>query len=170
MEIFLRLENVIKQLIKNDLSIAVAESCTGGYVSNMFTNISGASKTFERGIVCYSNEAKITLLNVDPKIINEFGAVSDEVARQLAFNLRILSNVNISVGITGIAGPTGGTNEKPVGLVYVSFSTKEETIVNQYSFQNSRLEFKEKVFEKILEWLENYLNLRYNKSHDINLP
>ncbi|MBY9017391.1 MAG: CinA family protein [Candidatus Lokiarchaeota archaeon] len=159
MENFSRLENVIKQLIKNDLSIAFAESCTGGYVSNMFTNISGASKTFERGIVCYSNEAKITLLNVDPKILDEFGAVSDVVARQLALNLRILSNVNISVGITGIAGPTGGTNEKPVGLVYVSFSTEEETIVKQFNFQTNRLEFKEKVFEEILTWLENFLNL-----------
>ncbi|MCJ7649462.1 MAG: CinA family protein [Candidatus Lokiarchaeota archaeon] len=160
MENFSRLETVIQQLIKKKLSIAVAESCTGGYVSNMFTNISGASKTFERGIVCYSNEAKIALLNVDPKIIDEFGAVSDEVARQLAFNLRILSNVNISVGITGIAGPTGGTNEKPVGLVYVSFSIEEETIVKQFNFQTNRLEFKEKVFEEILEWLENFLNLK----------
>jgi len=159
MENFSRLENVIKQLITNDLSIAVAESCTGGYVSNMFTNISGASKTFERGIVCYSNEAKITLLNVDPKILDEFGAVSDEVARQLAFNLRILSNVNISVGITGIAGPTGGTIEKPVGLVYVSFSTEEETIVKQFNFQTNRLEFKEKVFEEILGWFEKFLDL-----------
>ena len=159
MENFSRLEKVIKQLITNDLSIAVAESCTGGYVSNMFTNISGASKTFERGIVCYSNEAKITLLNVDPKILDEFGAVSDEVARQLAFNLRILSNVNISVGITGIAGPTGGTIEKPVGLVYVSFSTEEETIVKQFNFQTDRLEFKEKVFEEILGWFEKFLDL-----------
>lgn len=159
MENFSRLENVIKQLITNDLSIAVAESCTGGYVSNMFTNISGASKTFERGIVCYSNEAKITLLNVDPKIIDEFGAVSDVVAKQLAFNLRILSNVNISVGITGIAGPTGGTNEKPVGLVYVSFSTEEETIVKQFNFQTDRLEFKEKVFKEILGWFEKFLDL-----------
>ena len=159
MENFSRLEKVIKQLITNDLSIAVAESCTGGYVSNMFTNISGASKTFERGIVCYSNEAKITLLNVDPKILDEFGAVSDEVARQLAFNLRILSNVNISVGITGIAGPTGGTIEKPVGLVYVSFSTEEETIVKQFNFQTDRLEFKEKVFKEILGWFEKFLDL-----------
>lgn len=159
MENFSRLENVIKQLIKNELSIAVAESCTGGYVSNMFTNISGASKTFERGIICYSNEAKITLLNVDPKIIDEFGAVSDVVAKQLALNLRILSNVNISVGITGIAGPTGGTNEKPVGLVYVSFSTEEETIVKQFNFQTNRLEFKEKVFEEILTWFEKFLDL-----------
>ncbi|MBY9004335.1 MAG: CinA family protein [Candidatus Lokiarchaeota archaeon] len=160
MENFSRLENVIKQLIKNDLSIAVAESCTGGFVSNMFTNIPGASKIFERGIVCYSNEAKISILNVDPKTLDEFGAVSDEVARQLAFNLRILSNVDISIGTTGIAGPTGGTNEKPIGLVFVSFSTEEETSVKQYNFQANRLEFKEKVFNEILEWLENYLDLK----------
>lgn len=159
MENFSRLENVIKQLIKNDLSIAFAESCTGGYVSNMFTNISGVSKTFERGIVCYSNEAKMTLLNIDPKTLDEFGAVSDEVAKQLAFNLRILSNVDISVGITGIAGPTGGTNEKPIGLVYIAFSTEEETSVNQYNFQTNRLEFKEKVFEKILVWFEKFLDI-----------
>jgi nicotinamide-nucleotide amidase len=159
MDNFLRTENIIHQLIKNDLYIAVAESCTGGYVSNMFTNISGASKTFERGIVCYSNEAKISVLNVDPKTIEVFGAVSEEVARQLAFNLRILSNVDISVSITGIAGPTGGTNEKPIGLVYISFSTEEETIVYQYNFQTNRLEFKKRVFEEILKWFENILDI-----------
>ena len=159
MKNFSRLENVIKQLIKNELSIAVAESFTGGYVSNMLTNISGASKIFERGIVCYSNESKITLLNVDPKTLEEYGAVSHEVAKQLAFNLRVLSNVDISVGTTGIAGPTGATNEKPVGLVYVSFSTEDETIVKQFNFQATRMEFKEKVFEEILIWIENFLDI-----------
>lgn len=120
----------------------------------MITNISGASNVFERGIVCYSNKSKIELLNVDPKSIEVFGAVSETVARQLAYNVRILSNVDIGIGITGIAGPTGGTIEKPVGLVYIGFSTEEAPIIEKYNFKADRINFKELVLEKIIEFLE----------------
>ena len=136
------------------MRIAFAESCTGGYISHMFTNISGVSNTFDRSIVCYSNASKIQLLNVDPIILEKNGAVSEEVAKQLAFNIRILSDVDIGVGITGIAGPTGGTAEKPVGLVYIGFSAENETHVNKYQFQTDRIDFKNKVLEKILEYFE----------------
>ncbi|MFX1493885.1 MAG: CinA family protein [Promethearchaeota archaeon] len=149
-----RIEKVIKGLIKKKLLLAIAESCTGGYVSHMITNISGASNVFERGIVCYSNKSKIELLNVDPKSIDSLGAVSEAVARQLAYNIRILSKVDIGIGITGIAGPTGGTSEKPVGLVYIGFSTEEETIIEKYNFNANRINFKELVLEKIIEFLE----------------
>jgi nicotinamide-nucleotide amidase len=120
----------------------------------MFTNISGVSNTFDRGIICYSNASKVQLLNVDLKKLEKYGAVSEEIANQLAFNLRILSGVDIGIGITGIAGPTGGTEEKSVGLVYIGFSTEKETVVKQFQFHTDRIDFKKKVLEKILGYFE----------------
>jgi len=148
-------QEIVVKFTKSNTTLAIAESCTGGYISNMITNISGASKVFERGIVCYSNLSKSTLLNVDPDDIVKHGAVSEIVAKQLANNIRELSNVTIGIGVTGIAGPTGGTPEKPVGLVYIGFSTKKETIVEKHQFNVSRITFKRKVFEKVLTLLQN---------------
>ncbi len=152
-----RIEKIIKNFTKENIRIAVAESCTGGYISNMFTNVSGASNVFERGIVCYNNQAKIDLLNVDPKAIEENGAVSEEIVRQLANNIRIQSNVDIGIGISGIAGPTGGTPEKPVGLVFIGFSNEKETIVEKYNFKTDRITFKKKVLEKVLQYIEKLI-------------
>lgn len=154
MVILERISKIIKKFSDENMKIAVAESCTGGFISHMFTNISGASKVFERGIVCYSNQAKIDLLNVDPQIIEKYGAVSEDVVKQLAYNIRLLSNVDIGIGISGIAGPTGGTPEKPVGLVFIGISTEEETIVYQYNFKTNRIIFKKKALEKIIQNLE----------------
>ena len=122
----------------------------------MITNIPGASNVFERGIICYSNLSKISLLNINPDYLIQYGAVSEIVAKHLANNIRILSDVTIGIGITGIAGPTGGTPEKPVGLVYIGFSTQKETIVKKYQFKVNRIAFKEKVLEKILTLLQNF--------------
>ncbi|MFX1574147.1 MAG: CinA family protein [Promethearchaeota archaeon] len=158
MEVLERIEKIIKNFTEKSIHLAVAESCTGGYISNMITNVSGASKVFERGIVCYSNRAKIESVNVNPKTILEFGAVSKEVVQQLANNIRNLSNVDIGIGISGIAGPTGGTPEKPVGLVFIGFSTEKEIIVKKYRFKTERIVFKKNVLEKVLQFLEN-LNL-----------
>jgi nicotinamide-nucleotide amidase len=149
------IQKIVVKFTKSNTTLAVAESCTGGYISNMITNISGASKVFERGIVCYSNLSKSTLLNVDPDDIVKHGAVSEIVAKQLANNIRALSNVTIGIGITGIAGPTGGTPEKPVGLVYIGFSTQKETIVEKHQFNVDRITFKRKVLEKVLSLLQN---------------
>ncbi len=157
MAILNRIEKIIKNFTKENIRIAVAESCTGGYISNMFTNVSGASNVFERGIVCYNNQAKIDLLNVDPKAIEENGAVSEEIVRQLANNIRIQSNVDIGIGISGIAGPTGGTPEKPVGLVFIGFSNEKETIVEKYNFKTDRITFKKKVLEKVLQYIEKLI-------------
>ncbi|MFX1343798.1 MAG: CinA family protein [Promethearchaeota archaeon] len=154
MDILERLDNIIKTYTTRGLKIAVAESCTGGYISHMITNIPGASKVFERGIVCYSNQAKIELLNVGRKSLEIHGAVSENVVKQLANNIRILSNVDIGIGISGIAGPTGGTPEKPVGTVYIGFSKKDETYVKRYNFSADRAMFKKLVLEKIIERLE----------------
>jgi len=150
------IEEIIAKFTESKITLAIAESCTGGYISNMITNIPGASKVFERGIICYSNLSKITLLNINPKDINQYGAVSEIVAKHLANNIRILSNVTIGIGITGIAGPTGGTLEKPVGLVFIGFSTQKETIVKKYQFNVNRIIFKEKVLEKLLTLLQSY--------------
>lgn len=149
-------KDIVANFAKNNIKLAIAESCTGGYISNAITNISGASKVFERGIICYSNNSKIDLLNVDPDRIDQFGAVSEIVAKQLAYNIRVLSNVDIGIGITGIAGPTGGTAEKPVGLVFIGFSTEKDTIVEKHQFKAERIPFKEKVLEKVLSLLQNF--------------
>ena len=148
MEIEEKIRNIIKKFTKNEsrIWIAIAESCTGGFISHMITNISGASKVFERGIISYGNQAKIDLLKVDPKDIENYGAVSHEVARQMANNVRIMSKpCDIGIGITGIAGPTGGTPEKPVGLVYIGYSTIKETVVKKYNFKADRINFKLKL-------------------------
>jgi PncC family amidohydrolase len=154
MDIFERLEKIIENFTKKNLKIAIAESCTGGYVSHMITNIPGASNVFERGIVCYSNQAKIDLLKVKPKSIEIHGAVSENVVKQLATNMKNLSNVEIGIGVSGIAGPTGGTPKKPVGTVFIGFSTEEETQVKRFLFKTNRIDFKKKVLEKILDYLE----------------
>ena len=156
MDVLERIEEIIKYFTENNLKIAIAESCTGGYISHMITNISGASKVFERGIVCYSNQTKIELLNVDPKSIEIHGVVSENVVKQLAYNIRVVSNVDLGIGISGIAGPTGGTPEKPVGLVFIGFSTNEETLVKKYILHSDRIKFKELVLERVIEYLEEY--------------
>jgi nicotinamide-nucleotide amidase len=149
-----RLEKIVENFTKRNLKMAIAESCTGGYISHMITNIPGASNVFERGIVCYSNQAKIDLLKVKPKSIEIHGAVSENVVKQLTSNVRKLSNVEIGIGVSGIAGPTGGTPEKPVGTVYIGFSSEQDTHVKKFYFKTTRMEFKKRVLEKILDYLE----------------
>jgi nicotinamide-nucleotide amidase len=158
MEELEQLELIIQNFTSEKKTLAIAESCTGGYISHMITNISGSSKVFERGIICYSNESKIQLLNVDSEIIEKYGAVSESVANQLAFNIRVLSNTDIGIGITGIAGPTGGTKEKPVGLVYIGVSTSEKTEVHKFEFKADRIIFKKLVLGKIIEFLKELEN------------
>ena len=121
----------------------------------MFTNISGASNVFERGIICYSNQSKIELVDITPKSIEKYGSVSSVVVKQLAENIKINSKVDIGIGVSGIAGPTGGTPEKPVGLVFIGFATKNETIINKYNFKTDRITFKQKVLEIVIQFLEN---------------
>jgi len=154
-----RLEKIVEKFTKKNLKIAIAESCTGGYVSHMITNISGASNVFERGIVCYSNQAKTDLLQVKPKSIEIHGAVSENVVKQLASNIKKLSNVDIGISVSGIAGPTGSTPEKPVGTVFIGFSTEKGTQVKKFVFKTDRINFKKMVLEKILDYLEQ---MNYN--------
>ena len=152
-----RIEKIIQLFTEKRISLSLAESCTGGYISHMITNVSGSSKVLERGIVSYSNQAKIELLKVDPQDIENFGAVSEQVAKQMAENIRIQSRVDIGIGVTGIAGPTGDTPTKPLGLVYIGYSTEEITFVKKFVFQSDRLVFKDKVLNEVLTYLENYI-------------
>jgi len=151
-----RIEKIITDFTIKKIQIAIAESCTGGYISHMITNISGASKVFERGVISYSNESKIEILNIEEGLLMKHGAVSEPIAEKMADNIRNLSNVDIGIGITGIAGPTGDTVEKTIGLVYIGFSTQKETIIIKKIFKSDRIHFKELVLKEIIQFLEKY--------------
>jgi len=140
-------------LTKNDKSISVAESCTGGSISNRLTSVPGSSRYFIAGLVTYSNDSKIDLLDVDEEVIEERGAVSAEVAMQMAEGVRINRDTDIGMASTGIAGPGGGSEEKPVGTVHIGFSTREKTESRSFRFSGNRKEVKEQTSEKVLRWI-----------------
>tara|TARA_B100000886_G_scaffold317154_1_gene256238 strand:+ start:219 stop:692 length:474 start_codon:yes stop_codon:yes gene_type:complete len=131
-------ERIVKLLQKKRLKISFAESCTGGLLASIVTKISGSSKVFTLGLVTYSNQAKINILKVPNKIIKKYGAVSYETCVSMVKNLNKISKTNISVSITGVAGPKGGTKEKPVGLVYIGIKKNSKTIVKKYLFKNKK--------------------------------
>jgi len=131
-------EVVARELMTRGLTIALAESCTGGLIAAMLTDVSGISKSFLAGVVSYSNEAKRDMLGVPAELLQEHGAVSEPVARAMAEGVRRLTNADVSIGVTGIAGPTGGTPEKPVGLIYVARADKNDTEVRECHFHGSR--------------------------------
>ena len=137
------LVKVSAELKKQGVTMATAESCTGGLIAHTLTNVSGSSDYFDRGIVSYSNKSKIELLGVPDELIKKFGAVSEEVAKAMADGIRKKSKVDIGLATTGIAGPTGGTNDKPVGLVYVAVSTSDSAVVRKFQFSGDRLNNKE---------------------------
>ena len=127
---------IIQKLIKKKLKISFAESCTGGLLSSNITSISGSSKIFNLSFITYSNEAKINILKVPKKIINKYGAVSKECCLSMVKNLSKISKANISVSITGIAGPGGGTKLKPVGLVYIGIKKGSKIVIKESLFKN----------------------------------
>ena len=127
---------LVQKLSKKKLKISFAESCTGGMLSGAITSISGSSKVFHLGLVTYSNKAKIDILKVPKKIINKYGAVSKECCLSMVNNLSKISKANISVSITGIAGPNGGSKLKPVGLVYIGIKKGSKIIIEKNLFKN----------------------------------
>ena len=129
-------QKVVKLLTKKRLKISFAESCTGGLLSSSITSISGSSKVFALGLVTYSNQAKINILNVPKKIIMKHGAVSYETCLSMVKNLYKISRTNISISITGVAGPNGGTKQKPVGLVFIGVKKGNKTLVKKFLFKN----------------------------------
>ena len=131
-------QKVVKLLSKKRLKISLAESCTGGLLSSSITSISGSSKVFTLGLVTYSNQAKINILKVPKRIIIKHGAVSYETCLSMVKNLNKISKTNISVSITGVAGPKGGTKQKPVGLVYIGIKKGNKTMVKKFLFKSKK--------------------------------
>ena len=129
-------KKIVNLLKKKKLKIAFAESCTGGLLSKSITSVSGSSKVFNLGLVAYSNESKIKVLKISRKIIKKYGAVSEQVCKAMAKNVSKIGSTNMSVSVTGIAGPSGGTRKKPVGLVYVGIKKGNRTEVKKYLLKN----------------------------------
>lgn len=140
-------ELLVKTLAENNMKIATAESCTGGLISKKITEVSGSSAVFDCGVCSYSNEIKNKVLGVDKAVLDTLGAVSAETAKQMAKGVRLLSNSDIAVSTTGIAGPTGGTDTKPVGLVYIGISTAEGDIAVKALLAENKNNTREKVRE-----------------------
>ena len=132
------MKSLIRLLIKKKLKISFAESCTGGLLSSSITSISGASKVFNLSLVTYSNQAKIKILKVNKNIIKKYGAVSHECCSAMVKNLSRISRANINVSITGIAGPKGGTKQKPVGLVYIGVKKGKKILINKCLFKSKK--------------------------------
>tara|TARA_B100000287_G_scaffold336320_1_gene322006 strand:- start:379 stop:849 length:471 start_codon:yes stop_codon:yes gene_type:complete len=150
-------KKIVKLLIKKKNRISFAESCTGGLLSSVITSISGSSKVFTLGLVTYSNSAKINVLKVPKKIIAKHGAVSYETCLSMVKNLNRISKTNISVSITGIAGPKGGTKQKPVGLVFIGIKKGNKTFVKKYLFKNKKRSFIQKAtVNKALNLILNF--------------
>tara|TARA_Y100001935_G_scaffold87511_1_gene72569 strand:- start:1202 stop:1663 length:462 start_codon:yes stop_codon:yes gene_type:complete len=132
------MKSLIRILTKKKLKVSFAESCTGGLIASTITSISGASKIFNLGLVTYSNETKIRVLKVNRNIIKKYGAVSYECCNAMVKNLSKISKADINVSITGIAGPKGGTKQKPVGLVYIGIKKGNKILINKCLFKSKK--------------------------------
>ncbi|MGQ0742643.1 MAG: CinA family protein [Alphaproteobacteria bacterium] len=153
-----RAEKLLQNVRAKKMRIAVAESCTGGLVSGLLTEIAGASDVFEGAYVAYSNRAKTEMIGVEPQLIEEHGAVSEAVARAMAAGALARSGANIAVAVTGVAGPTGGTKDKPVGLVHIAAARDGRTLYREYRFGAiGREAIRLKSVERALELLEKLL-------------
>ena len=143
-----KINKIINLLKKNKLKISFAESCTGGLLSSAITSVAGSSKVFDLGLVTYSNQSKINILKIPKSIIRKYGTVSEQVCLAMVKNLSKISKTDISVSITGISGPKGGTKEKPVGLVYVGIKKDNKIEIKKYLFKNKGREYIQKATVK----------------------
>ena len=151
-------KKIVKKLIKKKLKISIAESCTGGLLSGAITSVNGSSKVFSVGLVAYSNQSKINLLKVSKNIIRKYGAVSEQVCLYMVKNVSKIGKTNMSVSITGIAGPSGGSKIKPVGLVYVGIKKGNRIEVKKYLFKNKgRSYIQRAAVNKSLELILSFL-------------
>ena len=149
---------VLKLLTKRKLTLSFAESCTGGLLASSITSFSGSSKVFNMGLVTYSNNSKIKLLKVPKKTITKYGAVSYETCLSMVKNLSKISKSNISISITGVAGPNGGTKEKPVGLVYIGLKKGSKTIIKKNLFKSkNRTSIQKATVNQALKMILNIL-------------
>ncbi len=150
---------IVELLTKKKLTVSFAESCTGGLLASSITSISGSSKVFNMGLVTYSNNAKVRLLKVPKKTITKYGAVSYETCLSMVKNLSKISKSNISISITGIAGPNGGTKEKPVGLVYIGLKKGSKIIIRKNLFKNKkRISIQKKTVNETLKIIKTMIS------------
>ena len=149
---------IVKLLTKKKLTVSFAESCTGGLLASSITSISGSSKVFNMGLVTYSNNAKVKLLKVPKKTITKYGAVSYETCLSMVKNLSKISKSNISISITGVAGPNGGTKAKPVGLVFIGLKKGSKIIVKKNLFKSKkRISIQKATAKQALKMILNIL-------------
>ena len=154
----MNIEKLHKKFIKKNITLSVAESCTGGLLSSKFTRLSGSSKYFQMGLVTYSNNAKIKILKVKKKIIDKYGSVSPECCGSMVQGLSKISKSKINISITGIAGPNGGTKDKPVGLVYIGLTKRNKTIVSKNFFKKKdRKSIQNKTVEKCIKLIQDII-------------
>jgi len=154
------LEKQIGELLsERGWTLAVAESCTGGLLGHRITNVSGSSSYFRGGVISYSNEVKESILGVPEETLIEHGAVSKETAQAMAQGARRLLGTDVALSVTGVAGPTGGTTEKPVGLVYVGLAAEGADLWEKHIWQGDRAENKQQSAQAALELLLKYLTI-----------
>jgi nicotinamide-nucleotide amidase len=153
------MEEVVGRLLaKQHRTVALAESCTGGLIGHRLTQVPGSSSYMDRGVICYSNRAKVELLGVRPELIEQQGAVSAEVAAAMAKGVRERSGVSVGISVTGIAGPGGGTTAKPVGLVYIGLNADDGTsLVKEHRFHGDRTVIKQRSSQAALDLLRRWL-------------
>lgn len=153
------MEKIVRDLLREkNFTISCAESCTGGLLTSRLTDVAGSSAYVKGSVVGYSNEIKIFAVHVKEETLKNFGAVSEQTAFEMAKNIREIFKTDIGVGVTGIAGPDGGSAEKPVGLVYISVSNFDKTVVEKFNFSGSRIEIKNKSVDAALKMIQNFLS------------
>lgn len=150
-------DKVARLLTEGHRTIAVAESCTGGLICNRLTNISGSSEYLEMGIVAYSNQTKMKLLGVPEAVITEYGAVSEACVRAMASGVRRLAGTHFGLAVSGIAGPTGGTPDKPVGTVFAALAWEDEDTSRRFLFAGDRWQIKEQSATEALRMVSLHL-------------
>lgn len=156
-------EEIARILLSQKQTIAVAESCTGGLIAFRLTNVPGSSAFFERGVVTYSNRSKTEMLGVPKEVIENYGAVSEQTAKVMAEGIRKQSGADLGLAATGIAGPTGGTSEKPVGTVFIALSYDKGTECQKHLFQGNREAIRHKTSETALTWVRDHCKTAMTK-------
>ena len=150
-------KKVIKKLLKRNISISIAESCTGGLLSSKFTSVAGISKIFNMGLITYSNKSKSSLLKISQNDLKKYGSVSHQTAALMVKNLQRLTKSKLCISTTGIAGPSGGTKERPVGLIYFGIKYRNKTIILEKKFKGSRMQIQQKMVKAIFTTLEKLI-------------
>ena len=148
---------VVKKLINNNISTSLAESCTGGLLSSKITSISGVSKIYYLGLIVYSNNSKLSILNISNKLINRYVVVSNQLAKQILQNLYKLTKSQLCICTTGIAGPNGGTTDKPVGLVFIGIKYKKKIIIIKKKYKGTRIQIQNKTVQDIFKTIDKLI-------------